>query len=1128
MNQAKELNIVVSVLAEQVRILQVTQQKIMVKIEFYLMDYSIQVMEPSKSNQSVARIHSRTDEVHKFKYKKSKITPPRIIESDGLKLVIAEDNNDFQLIMRLFDACVNNKSNPRDFMLLSKKEDNVDNMKIANRNVNKKGPNVNNYEKQNQIKNHPTQPITPSRTVSVYHESKSISSRTPQFSTSPVDPSSEIRKNRNDYFQLQTNASDYNYKKNKSSNSTTKSSGVIFNRNYSQSPKSDHVVAALQSIENSGLNHEGISIKTYGKQKKIEEEWSSIAYHANTKTDQKSNNSELTIRSKYDHEQLQYSNNDGYSSSHKNVGNDNKYYDKNKTHNNSNYNYNSNTNNNINNNNNNKSGIKSVTVDAFARMAQASLNNPKPIAVSSHNWDDDENNEENVNLSSIQFSSQHIINKFGNAGNGDQSNDKSLESSKLSFASFFNLTKSNNADKINQSIYNHNNNSNVAVPSLPGGIRNIGNSCYMSAIVQALFAVNVISKDIVSPFWLSLSDFLNLQVNSNDSNKNNHMSSNQNIIKTLQTDDIFSSPMATNSVNVIDLEKDSSGDILEITDIQESNLTEDKYSKKSTLKEFLDILKKRKEAENTVSSTKLPTESILDKYNMFNSRSTFSSNVIDLSKLKSAVEYHSKRFRGYSQQDAHEFLSDLISTLEEEMRYKLKKFASFCQVFNNNDDHTNPSNDSINYNDTTNEINNNIKTYNINKNSNKTLNLIDDLHDSLDLFDNDNHMDKKKRLNSPSHITSSMGANNQPYPMEIIYDNNTLIDDNNDNNKYRILSPDDGITYQQSLHNNNINKNNINNLHKINIVTEEKPRNKNNNFEIESKVLTSFIPTKQHLESVVEIHFKCLSCGYTRLPKFEEYRDYSIEIEMNSEKNIKDDNIIPDCNNNIQSDMNKSHETNDTPQFHLTDLFSNFFKDETRDLICEMCQNTNAKVQISTKIKSLPSILIIHLKRFRYEASSNNFIKVAHPVSFPEYLKFDKNGSIISLDSLSKEFSSNNLIHKQPDQILLNDNNWWKEDSHLSEGKILDSNMNAPQNDVLKSNTSSHEYEYEYELVAVVRHFGKESFAGHYICDAKQANNDKDNHDQWKRFNDSVVTIIDKEKMLQDQTTPYIFFYRRK
>ena len=69
--------------------------------------------------------------------------------------------------------------------------------------------------------------------------------------------------------------------------------------------------------------------------------------------------------------------------------------------------------------------------------------------------------------------------------------------------------------------------------------------------------------------------------------------------------------------------------------------------------------------------------------------------------------------------------------------------------------------------------------------------------------------------------------------------------------------------------------------------------------------------------------------------------------------------------------------------------------------------------------------------------SSNSFIKVAHPVSFPEYLKFDKNGSIISLDSSSKKNSSNNLIHKQPDQILLNDNNWWKEDSHLNEGMII-------------------------------------------------------------------------------------------
>lgn len=62
--------------------------------------------------------------------------------------------------------------------------------------------------------------------------------------------------------------------------------------------------------------------------------------------------------------------------------------------------------------------------------------------------------------------------------------------------------------------------------------------------------------------------------------------------------------------------------------------------------------------------------------------------------------------------------------------------------------------------------------------------------------------------------------------------------------------------------------------------------------------------------------------------------------------------------------------------------------------------------------------------------------------------------------------------------------------------------------------------EIKYELVAVIKHIGKEMDSGHYIAEINIEND-------WIRFNDALVSKIKVTDVLKLSSEAYMLFYKK-
>jgi ubiquitin C-terminal hydrolase len=193
-----------------------------------------------------------------------------------------------------------------------------------------------------------------------------------------------------------------------------------------------------------------------------------------------------------------------------------------------------------------------------------------------------------------------------------------------------------------------------------------------------------------------------------------------------------------------------------------------------------------------------------------------------------------------------------------------------------------------------------------------------------------------------------------------------------------------------------------------------------------------------------------------------------------------------------------THPSNDTctssssfsfPSVKLEDLIKKQFEPVRLELKCEKCSE-GKQALAAYEVDSIPSVLVLHLKRFEMNPHTGTFHKRCDPVHIP-----------LTLD---------------PVQLINEQNN--KEEATISTKTI----STPIEKDV-------------YELKSIVHHMGKNIDEGHYVTDLlyplypEKENTNKKNI-LWKRRNDSVETLISQELALQGKSMQscYILLYVKK
>lgn len=157
---------------------------------------------------------------------------------------------------------------------------------------------------------------------------------------------------------------------------------------------------------------------------------------------------------------------------------------------------------------------------------------------------------------------------------------------------------------------------------------------------------------------------------------------------------------------------------------------------------------------------------------------------------------------------------------------------------------------------------------------------------------------------------------------------------------------------------------------------------------------------------------------------------------------------------------------------------------------CEKCKEKRTTVK-RTCIKSLPSVLVIHLMRFGFDWESGRSIKYDEQIKFPWMLNMEP----YTVSGMARQDSSSEVGEN---------------------GRPTDPGGSSPRKKVAPTEN--------YELVGVIVHSGQ-AHAGHYysfIKDRRSCGKSK-----WYKFNDTVVEEFD----LNDETIEYECFggeYRPK
>jgi ubiquitin C-terminal hydrolase len=327
--------------------------------------------------------------------------------------------------------------------------------------------------------------------------------------------------------------------------------------------------------------------------------------------------------------------------------------------------------------------------------------------------------------------------------------------------------------------------------------------------------------------------------------------------------------------------------------------------------------------------------------------------------------------------------------------------------------------------------------------------------------------------------------------------------------------------------------------------------------EQEREETSSLSPVSSNFTTKVRVCLTCESCKFRR-SHIETYLHISLDISTGSNDDggigmgISDDD--DNCGVGTLGCPSSSS---------IEDGLRKFFAPEKRDIKCEKCFHTSA-LQTS-EITQLPRNLLFHLKRFIVDVSpdysSISYRKDQSPVFFDERMELEATDGGSDSDSDSDADSDCDSDNENNKNNCSNNNNALRNAVHDDEeGGFRD----------FLALDCSYAKGAAYEIRSVVNHIGSSASCGHYTADAKRrkkrtrsgnplsgeeqdetedemdnnnetsdhtdrtkeedrsdsdSNSDSDDR-QWIRFNDSYVSKISSKEAVEDASqTAYMIMY---
>mmetsp|Transcript_9995 Transcript_9995/g.11464 ORF Transcript_9995/g.11464 Transcript_9995/m.11464 type:complete len:1049 (-) Transcript_9995:481-3627(-) len=252
----------------------------------------------------------------------------------------------------------------------------------------------------------------------------------------------------------------------------------------------------------------------------------------------------------------------------------------------------------------------------------------------------------------------------------------------------------------------------------------------------------------------------------------------------------------------------------------------------------------------------------------------------------------------------------------------------------------------------------------------------------------------------------------------------------------------------------------------IDLLHEEAEAIKNDSkTTISTKTVTATTETPNNIADnlclEVQVSLTCNTCSYTR-SKTEMYRHLSLDMSSSS--------------------SNENHQTS------LKQSINAFFQPEKREISCEKCKTGSSATQ-TMKVKKLPKVLVLHLKRFiMVDSNTNNGLadddSKSTNSSAGENSKRDE--VIISTETTTTATSAASPSGEKNVGTTkkLYTPTLHKNQSRVEFGTVLSmsSYCDTPKNE--QSTPPPEASSGTYKLRSVVHHIGKTPFSGHYTTDA--------------------------------------------